>query len=147
MQLISRFLFVATTVFVVTSTASAYDLDTHAVMAYASFRQSVLADPGYRRQLDVRHTERPYGTTYFEIAGDSAIERPLRSITNRYIPRNLRESVIGWLMRGAIREDDYPFVYIPLLSCFEFGNDPAREWTVARVLNVFRTSQRWNMAD
>jgi hypothetical protein len=104
------------------SLAYAYELATHGHMTYEAFKRSVLNpypndpnDPQFlKKTLGIDNGANPFGNVYFDIAGNSIRERTSQPFeedqaAGRMPPNTEPLSVEGWLMRGAIREDDVLF--------------------------------------
>ena len=106
------------------SPAVAYELSTHARVTYKAYEASALVqDQNLIKDLGIdtyvlSSPDNVFGQNYFDISGSSANVRSRNSFEqvimddsnnpNPIIPRNIKEkSLPGWLMRGAIREDDY----------------------------------------
>src|SRR3990167_6758199 len=100
--------------------ANAYELGTHARLTYKAYEQSVLnKDSQLIKDLgiDLSDPNNPFGTQYYDISDSDIRERDITSFEDGYMndrknpnpvipigtdPRSLP----GWLLRGAIREDD-----------------------------------------
>src|SRR3989344_3790819 len=101
-------------------TAHAYELGTHARMTYKAYEQSVLKkDDKLIKDLgvDLSNPNNPFGTIYYDVSGTEVSERDASTFEaghmddseNPYpvIPIGTDpRSLPGWLLRGAIREDD-----------------------------------------
>ena len=92
----------------------AYELSTHGALTLKAYERSVLAgDPRLTADLgfDVHATD-PfsgfYGPLYFDVAGGQSFPREASDFEISRMPPGFRRplSVAGWLILGAIREDD-----------------------------------------
>jgi hypothetical protein len=137
--LISTFLFVS-------FPAWSYELSTHGLVTWKAFQVSKLGTPALQSSLGIdvftfpaTTGKNPFGTNYLDM-GDSLYLRDgyrfNRDYEQGFMPNNRlipfdREKdqwmLVSWLMRGAIREDDVPFV--PFLT-----DDPVN---AVRPLNHF----------
>jgi hypothetical protein len=93
------------------STSYAYELGTHGALTYEAYKRSVLTDADFLKQLGVVNAEKPFGQIYYDISGPETRERTRQPFEEdqvaRRMPLGTRPlSIEGWLMRGAIREDD-----------------------------------------
>jgi len=90
--------------------ANSYELATHGAMTRAAFEKSVLNDAAFRTDLGLPEGTNPFGEVYYDVAGNTVRERKASaSFEGLIIEDKLKAnplSVTGWLMRGAIREDD-----------------------------------------
>ena len=134
--------------------SAAFELSTHALMTNRAYERSVLAtDPTVFARLGIDQwvtkpaiSRNVFGAQYHEIVDNNG------SIVNRIanpdgfefntIPRGpLRSSLLeipGWLMRGAIREDDFPPVKKLGLTILESPNpQDAPDSSMTRVSNHF----------
>lgn len=89
--------------------AGAYELFTHAAITQAAFARSLLNDAGFRSDLGMPEAPEPFGNVYFDVSGANEVRQRHDwdfegSIINHLGVDKL--SLKGWLMRGAIREDD-----------------------------------------
>ena len=93
---------------------NAYELATHAAITLNAFSSSSLAtDPTLLANLGLPGNPIDLGSDYFDIGGTSAATRSANNFEGSII-KNLKVSTStlpGWLMRGAIREDDYASVF------------------------------------
>jgi len=89
---------------------SAYELATHARITEQSFQRSVLnLEPSLLQDFGIKDTLNAFGESYYDMSGSQLKER-IQNIFEKKIMPNKGEdflSIKGWLMRGAIREDDY----------------------------------------
>lgn len=106
------------------SPASAYELGTHARLTYTAYMESALAqDQSLIQSLGIdlnlgANQNNPFGDIYYDVSGTTVRERPADTFEARFmverkdnpspiLPARLsRLSLPGWLLRGAIREDD-----------------------------------------
>lgn len=98
----------------------AHELATHGALTYRAFQQSNLnQDTGLLIGLGIATSTNPFGDVYYDMAGGELRERTAdrfeRSIITLDLERTLGPvdplSIPGWLMRGAIREDDVGFAF------------------------------------
>jgi len=117
--------------------ASAYELSTHALLTYQAFKQSEfrvssslyseLGIDTYLSSGEAVLRKAPFGTYYYDVQGTDARQWvantldkngdpfdynrmvAVRSVDNsvEFEPERDNLRVAGWLLRGAIREDDY----------------------------------------
>jgi len=92
----------------------AYELATHGALAWHAYQRSVLVTDSARlRELGLDSaTLDPFGRIYYDISGGQVSERRADDFEGTIIEQRLDRlgatplSILGWLMRGAIREDD-----------------------------------------
>ena len=108
------------------TTAGALEVDTHAAITKAAYERSDLTDGAYLNRLGIEATgdqDNAFPGTkgvYFDLWGNgsNATARP-RNVNPQYEDTRIRAlgvggfSVKGWMMRGSIREDDFPDGDIP----------------------------------
>lgn len=122
--------------------ANAYEVGTHSRLTESAYEKSVLAaDALLERSLGVgtfieKNAVNPFGDKYYDISGSQIRTRAASSyvtLENRMPSQSDAFRLKGWLMRGAIREDDIPD-YPPFL-----GDNPQDDpnGKIARVLNHF----------
>ncbi|MHB1233846.1 MAG: hypothetical protein ACYCZQ_14865, partial [Burkholderiales bacterium] len=103
--LVSIFLLVAS------GTVNAYELGTHGRLTYEAYKRSVLSDVQILSDWGLENGKNPFGEFYYDVSGATVNERS-RHLFEQQLDRmpNGAEplSLEGWLMRGAIREDDVP---------------------------------------
>ena len=115
--------------------AHAYELATHATITYYAYGRSVLnLNPGDPQDpqivqkvlgIDVQSNPgNPFGDIYYDVSGAEVREQSTNDYENNIIITGLKNiapprSLPGWLMRGAIREDDWGNVF-----GFNVGDDP-----------------------
>ena len=114
--------------------AQGYELATHSRLTEQAFlRSNLVQDQQLLGNLGLSKLPslNPFGDIYFDVSGSQApmrsvndFEKALMSDPNQY------RSIKGWLMRGAIREDDVPQGY---------GSNPQDDpnGQIIRVLNHF----------
>lgn len=90
--------------------ADAYELGTHGRLTFEAYKRSVVkVDPSLLRDLGVQDINNPFGTTYYDVAGNEVRSRAKHDFEQSAgrMPEEVDPlSVPGWLLRGAIREDD-----------------------------------------
>ena len=87
----------------------AYELSTHGRLTEAAYARSVLNDPQITGGLgiDINDPE-PFGVLYYDVFGTEIGGRDRNAFERKYMSDGAKPlSVSGWLMRGAIREDDH----------------------------------------
>lgn len=91
----------------------AYELHTHAAITRQAYDRSVLADPAFLADMGLFDSANALGSQYYDIEEGVARSRSVHSFESDIIetvggaPLTLQ----GWLMRGAIREDDMPLPF------------------------------------
>lgn len=90
-----------------------YELSTHGIITYQSGIKSIIGDLEFPYKIGVDNSVNPFGTDYFDVSADQIYLRSVteyeRDIVEEKLKlKGLELSVLGWLMRGAIREDDLP---------------------------------------
>jgi hypothetical protein len=95
----------------VSVTGHAYELGTHGRLTYQAYAQSVLSDAQLTTDLgyDSFDPANPFGKYYYDVAGNQIKERLANAFeeSEKRMPDGAKSlSISGWLMRGAIREDD-----------------------------------------
>jgi len=89
--------------------AQAYELATHGRLTFEAFKRSVLSDSAFLVDYGIMDGTNPFGDAYLDISGSTVHERTKQSFEEGAgrMPSGVSPlSVSGWLMRGAIREDD-----------------------------------------
>lgn len=90
--------------------AHAYELATHGRLTHEAYKRSVLKpDSELLKDLGIKDIT-TFGTSYYDISGDQIEQREKQDFeqSNNRMPEEVDPlSLPGWLMRGAIREDDY----------------------------------------
>lgn len=110
-------------------TANGYELATHGHLSYEAYRRSVLVDARFVKELGIANGKNPFGTVYYDRSGDTVTERSRQLFEQdrgRMPPGTEPLSIEGWLMRGAIREDDSP------------GEDNPSDDPEGEIVRVFR---------
>lgn len=94
------------------SKAYGYELATHGAVTYEAYKRSVLKDEKFFKNLGIdtqANPSEPFGVSYYDISGNTVTERMRHEFEGDVIqklgPKPL--SLEGWIMRGAIREDDW----------------------------------------
>lgn len=95
-------------------TTSAYELTTHGAMTNEAYRRSTLSNLSFIRMLGIDDTVAdPFDARYYDVSGGNVYSR---EVFGDYEGRIIRKvgvpplSIPGWLMRGAIREDDLGYI-------------------------------------
>src|SRR3990172_2285227 len=119
------------------SPAHAYDLATHGHLTYQAFRQSILATTEFLTELGIENGKEPFGKIYYDIDGATLRERSRQFFEQqeKRMPNGTEPlSIEGWLMRGAIREDD-----LGEIVGINVGDDPHDDpyGNIFRVYNHF----------
>ena len=88
----------------------ALEIDTHALLTYKSYQSSIVNQQEFLNTLGITYKNNIFGNIYYDF-DDSHIEvRKNNNIEDRIIKSDYiaqpELSLQGWLMRGAIREDD-----------------------------------------
>ena len=109
MKRIARFLYLGIAA-LTTTAARAYELATHGMMTQNAYQQSQLTKDPYLLKnlgLDPANTN-PFGEIYYDVSGTAENERRQNDFEKSKMPNKGQEflTIWGWLMRGAIREDD-----------------------------------------
>ena len=89
--------------------ATSYELTTHGALTRAAYDASILNDGTFRATLGLSEGKNPIGDTYFDVSGTAIQKRDSFPFEGKIIKDDLGGdplSLVGWLMRGAIREDD-----------------------------------------
>lgn len=96
-----------------TSVANAYELGTHGRMTQAAFVTSVLATGTVLESYGIQAGDNPFGEKYYDVFSGTVKERGVfDDFELKHMPSSIKPlSPSGWLMRGAIREDDVPSAY------------------------------------
>ena len=94
---------------VYSATANAYELATHAVLTQKAAERSILKYPQLLIDLGLTDAAELFGKRYLDIAGATVNARDGYDFEKSFMPKGSQDySIVGWLMRGAIREDDLP---------------------------------------
>ncbi|MEX2164321.1 MAG: hypothetical protein WD823_08775 [Sulfuricaulis sp.] len=96
---------------VFSNTAVAYELATHGAITNEAHKRSILMDGEFLKQLGINlqtKPEEPFGSIYYDVSGADVKTRESNSFEDTIIKRLGAQplSIAGWLLRGAIREDD-----------------------------------------
>lgn len=89
--------------------ANAYELVTHGLITQAAYSRSVLADPQLLQDLGIDgNVSSAFGEIYIDVSGTQVKERTQTDFEKSKMPDKGADflKVNGWLLRGAIREDD-----------------------------------------
>lgn len=94
------------------SNLKAYELPVHGRVTNEVYKRSILSDPEFINRLGIENGKYPFGVTYYDF---NISDRDVKEWTvddfeteDRRMPINADPlSIEGWLMRGAIREDDF----------------------------------------
>src|SRR5665213_831812 len=101
-----------------------YELTTHALVTLYGLQMSRVADPAVQKELGIDIYNLPRGdsfrqfdTTYFDM-GSELRSRKTQRYESGFMPKNEQFfnptsdslAISGWLIRGAIREDDTPII-------------------------------------
>lgn len=110
-----------------------YELSTHARLSNVAFQRSILRDPVFMLDIGLDPSDpAPFNDTYFDVSGSIVYERPRSAFEEGYMPDAAKPlSISGWLMRGAIREDDWTGGPNPWVV------DPDLPVSIVRVANHF----------
>lgn len=119
-----------------TISASAYELVTHSRITEQAFlRSNLVVDAQLLPSLGLgTNNSNPFGTKYFDISGSGVQERSANTFEQdqgRMRKPSDASRIQGWLMRGAIREDDF------LLGPSPYLTDPDKPFPFIRVFNHF----------
>ncbi len=92
------------------STVNAYELGTHALLTFHAYKRSALGmEYQLLNGLGLTPTaSNQFGEVYFDITGKMLEQRKQTDFERSKMPNEGRDflTIQGWLMRGAIREDD-----------------------------------------
>jgi hypothetical protein len=120
----------------------AYELATHGALTFHAYTASALnTDPQLVKDLgidvyivDKDTVNKPLGNIYYDVLGNSVYERQTNIFEQKYMSAQDVDDLKlqGWLMRGAIREDD-----VPSSSGPNPQDDPYNPAGLYRVLNHF----------
>ena len=94
--------------------ASGYELVTHGAVTKNVFEKTVQQDPQILSRLGIALSSDYISGEYFDTDGTSIYQRKANLFEGKIIEKELGEkpsSIKGWLMRGAIREDDVPVFF------------------------------------
>ncbi|MFZ5619389.1 MAG: hypothetical protein ACOY5W_00015 [Pseudomonadota bacterium] len=114
---------------------AAYELATHAQLTHQGYSRSVLSESPFLQVIGLTNGRNPFGTVYYDMSGGDIFEREQNDFEKGKMPQNVEPlSMEGWLMRGAIREDDYRRINFP---CQTNPPNPLDGVTVDRPVNHF----------
>lgn len=93
------------------SFANAYELGTHGQLTNEAYKRSALSDSQFLSNLGINGLDpsNPFGKSYYDMAWNQVMERTATAFeqSEKRMPDGAKPlSISGWLMRGAIREDD-----------------------------------------
>jgi hypothetical protein len=91
-----------------------YELVTHSALTRQATDQSRLAITATKKKLGIQEGAEPFGKNYYDFLGNLVVSRPAAQFEGEIIERSgelNKFSLRGWLMRGAIREDDGASTY------------------------------------
>src|SRR5262245_55439088 len=95
-----------------TSPTSSYEFVTHAVMTQAAVGQFVKEMPGILGRLGIDDRSDVFGRTFLDTQSQTSVVRNVNDFEANIIRGpgvgTSPFSIAGWIMRGAIREDDDP---------------------------------------
>lgn len=141
----------------VVARAYAYELGTHARMTQEAASRSVLSDTQFYKSLGIDSIVlnpaggfalNPFGDSYYDVSGNSVNVRQADPDGVQFdarflgLPAEQRFTLPAWLMRGAIREDDYPFGPNPMddpVNAIRPRNhfyDPAQNRALTTILGI-----------
>jgi len=146
-------LFLAVYAFV--GSASAYELYTHAAITREAYERTVLADPVVLDDMGLNAISGYLGKDYFDLRNGiprSMTDNDFEQVIIRDVGAD-ELTLQGWLMRGAIREDDMPLRFgknpqdlsppdLPFYRVFNHFYDPVYN----RPLTVPPAFQSWLVA-
>ena len=118
--------------------ANSYELATHSRITEQAYpRSNLVQDVNFLRNIGLEASSNPFGTVYFDVSGSDVRERstqPFEIDKGRMSNVNDALTIKGWLMRGAIREDDLGF-----LLGIKIGPNPYDDpyGDISRVFNHF----------
>lgn len=91
--------------------ANAYELATHGAITQKAYESSLLMqDQQLLKDIGIEDGVNAFGRRYYDVSGVVVNERKQNLFENKIIKGDLgveELSIAGWLMRGAIREDDH----------------------------------------
>ncbi len=125
--------------------AHAYELATHGRLTHEAYKRSVLkSDSELLKGLGIKDIT-TFGTSYYDISGDQVVQREKNDFEQsaKRMPEEVDPiSLPGWLLRGAIREDDYPFGPNPMddpvnaVRPFNHFYDPVLNRALTTILGI-----------
>lgn len=126
----------------ISNTANAYELATHGVLTEQAYEKSSLsADKALLKSFGLDLGVNPFGEIYYEMSEVGVVQRKQDGFEKGKMPDDGVGflSIPGWLMRGAIREDDHRtrrFIW-PLTSCSISAPNPQYGGLTDRPKNHF----------
>jgi hypothetical protein len=123
----------------VSEVAPSCEFTTHTTITKNAFERSVFgSDPQFAKNLGIDPTAySPFGECYFDVFGAEVRTRTVNDFEKGFMPQGSQPlSVAGWLLRGAIREDDWTGVNIPFV-CNVQAENPQGEENIDRPLHHF----------
>ncbi len=113
-------------VWLIGTPASAYELATHGILTEKAYERSMLVtDPQLLKSfgLDASNPN-VFGEIYYDVFGTEVKERKQNDFEKSKMPNEGRDflTIKGWLLRGAIREDDW--TDIDRLGCHRQAPNP-----------------------
>ncbi|MDH5648494.1 MAG: hypothetical protein OEY67_02460 [Gammaproteobacteria bacterium] len=101
----------------------AYELETHGAMTLKAFDRVLQEDDQLISRLGIVLIQNNLGTSYYDASDNLIYERSIDKFEKRIMEEVDKEikpqSLPGWLLRGAIREDD-----LGEIAGFSIGGDP-----------------------
>ena len=101
-------------IFTGTGSVFAFELATHGLLTYRAYEESVIStDPLLVESYGIEDMEEVFDKDYMDVSGSSIMLRTAPDVFSREIIENTLHlpgksfTAAGWLMRGAIREDDH----------------------------------------
>src|SRR5664279_1159093 len=139
-----------------------FELATHAAITLQAHNRFMNESPKKLDELGIftfmpdARTASIFGRDYFDVLGSQVATRHAHPFENNIIAALAGEplGVVGWLMRGAIREDDsplWPFVdnpqddpYLPAVSRFlNHFFDPVGDRPLTIIASLGQTAPNW----
>jgi len=112
----------------------AFELATHGLLTYKTYQASTIADGDFLGTLGIENSVSPFGNIYIDTSNTDIIFRgaPVIRFPAQIIRKDLNLvddvfTVVSWLMRGSIREDDnnsHNFLLCNIKSLNEGNGDP-----------------------
>lgn len=151
-RLIVHYGIIVVTLVCITGNCDSYELHTHARLTYKAYERSILANNVVLHSLlgIDKYSEQSLGEYYFDLSDTTVYKRNATSYPLQFMkPTDLPsptipfgtsyKSMVGWLMRGAVREDDLGYITNPFGVRHPFGKDPYDDphGAIFRVLEHF----------
>lgn len=118
-----------------------YELRTHSQLTNHGYQNSILADISLvlsELGLEDAQSDNPFGSKHYEVSGSLISELKEDPFEAENMPTGVDSlSLPGWLMRGAIREDDHVRRGNPDDSCYVPGPNPQYPGLTNRPVNHF----------